>query len=345
MKSEISIIIPVYNTEKYLSKCLESAINQTYKNIEIIVIDDCSLGNCEEIVKSYQKKDDRIIYLKHDVNKGLFIARETGVNKAISEYVLHVDSDDWIELDLCEKLQEQLTHTPDLIEFGFQIIDDSILEPNMPKADLSQYSQNELFTQFITLQNEPWYVWRFLFKKDIALKVYNELAFCDYLTINEDVLFLIPYIYHTKNSMIVNEIGYHYNWNNMHSAMREKRTVAVLQKELNAASTTLSYLDKFFDSHQLDKNLLFDVKCNLCKSFLGNLQFYERDQEIMNTILKQSIDLFGSNIFGLFIVAKPELLPNWIRTLLKMQDKFFPKDKKLFKVLKKMYYKIKRFKK
>ena len=349
MKPIISVIIPVYNAEKYLPKCLDSVVNQTYKNIEIIVINDCSSGNCEEIVKSYQKKDDRIIYLKHDVNKGLFIARETGVNKAISEYVLHVDSDDWIELDLCEKLQEQLTHTPDLIEFGFQIIDDSILEPNMPKADLSQYSQNELFTQFITLQNEPWYVWRFLFKKDIALKVYDELAFCDYLTINEDGLFLIPYIYYTKTSMIMNEIGYYYNWNNMNSAMREKRTIAVLQKELDAAATTLSYLDVFFDNHQLDRKLLFHIKYNFCKMLLDaincHLYFYEEDKISLNEVLKKSIDLFGGDIFGLFISVRSEVLPNWIQTLLKAQDKFFPKDGIIFKVLKKMYYKIKRLKK
>ena len=345
MKSEISIIIPVYNTEKYLSKCLDSVVNQTYKNIEIIVIDDCSLGNCEEIVKSYQKNYPSIIYLRHDINKGLFVARETGINKATSEYVLHVDSDDWIELDLCEKLREQLIQTPDLVEFAYKFIDESVLEPCLPKSDLAQYSKQELFTKFFTLQSEPWFIWRYLLKRDISLKTYQELQVKDHITINEDVLFLVTYSYYINKATSINIVGYNYNWNNMNSAMREKRTTTVLQKELNAASVVMAYLERFFDSHQLDKNLLFDVKCNLCKAFLGNLQFYERDQETMNTILKQSIDIFGSDIFGLFIVAKPELLPNWIRTLLKMQDKFFPKDGMIFKVLKKMYYKIKRLKK
>ena len=345
MNPTISIIIPVYNTEKYLPKCLDSAVNQTYKNIEIIVVDDCSSGNCAEIVASYIQKDDRIVYLKHEINKGLFIARETGINKAVSQYILHVDSDDWIELDLCEKLQEQIQLSPDLIEFGFKFIDDSVLEPCLPKSDLSQYFKQELFTRFLTLQNEPWFMWRYLLRRDISLKVCQELQVQEHLTIHEDLLFLIIYSYYINKAISINTLGYNYNWNNMDSAMREKRTIAVLQKELNAASTVISYLDRFFDNHQLDKNLLFDVKCNLCKSFLGSLQFYERDQEMMNIILKQSIDIFGSDIFGLFIVAKPELLPNWIRTLLKMQDKFFPKDGAIFKVLKKIYYKIKRLKK
>ncbi|MDK2817898.1 MAG: glycosyltransferase family 2 protein [Spirochaetota bacterium] len=346
---QISIIIPVYNTEKYLPKCLESVINQTYKDIEIIVVNDCSSGNCEEIVKSYQEQDDRIIYLKHHVNKGLFGARETGVKKSSYEYILHVDSDDWIELDICEKLQESINYSPDLIEFGFQIIDDSLQEPDMPKIDLLQCSQQELFTRFITLQNEPWFVWRYLLKRDIALKVYEELQIKDHIIIHEDVLFLISYSYYITKAISVAVVGYNYNWNNMNSAMREKRTVEVLQKELNVTSVVISHLEHFFDIHQLDNKLLFHIKYNLCKSFLGNLQFYERDQKTMNSImdsiLKQSIDIFGSDIFTLFIVAKPELLPNWIRTLLKIQDQFFPKDQALFKVLKKIYYKIKRLKK
>ena len=345
MNPIISIIIPVYNTEKYLPKCLESAINQTYKNIEIIVIDDCSLGDCAQIVASYQQKDDRVKYLKNTTNVGTYKTREIAISQAQGMYILCLDSDDWLELNICEKLQEQLIQAPDLVEYAYRFVDESAIEPCLPKSDLTRYSKQELFTRFLTLQSEPWFMWRYLLKRDISLKVCLELKVYEHLTIHEDLLFLVVYSYYIENAISIDVVGYNYNWNNMHSAMREKRTVAVLQKELNAASIVMFYLERFFDSHQLDKNLLFDVKCNLCKSFLGNLQFYERDQEIMNTILKQSIDLFGSNIFGLFIVAKPELLPNWIRTLLKIQDKFFPKDKKLFKVLKKMYYKIKRFKK
>ena len=76
-----------------------------------------------------------------------------------------------------------------------------------------------------------------------------------------------------------------------------------------------------------------------------HLYFYEEDKISLNEVLKKSIDLFGGDIFGLFISVRSEVLPNWIQTLLKAQDKFFPKDGIIFKVLKKMYYKIKRLKK
>ncbi|WP_143277871.1 glycosyltransferase family 2 protein, partial [Brachyspira sp. G79] len=75
-----SIIIPVYNTEKYLKKCLDSVINQTFKDIEIIIVNDHSPKNCDEIVSQY--KDERIVYIKHEVNKGLLLARKTGNIKA-----------------------------------------------------------------------------------------------------------------------------------------------------------------------------------------------------------------------------------------------------------------------
>ena len=84
-------------------------------------------------------------------------------------------------------------------------------------------------------------------------------------------------------------IGYNYNWDNMYSAMRQRRTVQVLQKELNAASVAMAYLYDFFDNHQLENKLLFHIKCKLCKSFLGNLQFHERDQKTMNSIIDSKV--------------------------------------------------------
>lgn len=77
----LSVIVTVYNTEKYLNRCLESILNCTYRNIELIIVDDKSPGNVDEIVNSYQKTDNRIKYVKHDINKGLYHARITGVEK------------------------------------------------------------------------------------------------------------------------------------------------------------------------------------------------------------------------------------------------------------------------
>ena len=92
----ISVIIPVYNTEKYIKRCLESVVNQSFKNIEIVIVDDCSPDNSHSIIESYQKNDSRIKYIKHPHNKGLLWARITGIRNATGKYILHLDADDAI---------------------------------------------------------------------------------------------------------------------------------------------------------------------------------------------------------------------------------------------------------
>lgn len=99
----ISVIVPVYNTGVYLPKCIESIINQTYKNIEIILVDDGSTDESLEICMDYERKDSRIIVLKNN-HQGLVETRKCGVKKAKGEYCIFVDSDDWIENTLLEKI-------------------------------------------------------------------------------------------------------------------------------------------------------------------------------------------------------------------------------------------------
>lgn len=111
MIPKISIIVIVYNTEEYLPACIDSLLNQTLSDIEIIVVNDCSQGNCTEIVEEYQKKDTRIRLISHSANKGIFEARKTGIKAAAGKYIQHLDSDDWLELNACEKIYYALTQT------------------------------------------------------------------------------------------------------------------------------------------------------------------------------------------------------------------------------------------
>lgn len=102
MDSLISIIVPVYNTENYLEKCLYSLVNQTYKNIEIIIIDDGSPDNSMNIIQKFVLADNRVKVISQK-NQGLSGARNTGMNNANGDYIMFIDSDDWIEIDTCEK--------------------------------------------------------------------------------------------------------------------------------------------------------------------------------------------------------------------------------------------------
>lgn len=114
----ISVIITVYNVELYLKQCIESVINQTYKNIEMILVDDGSTDNSSQICDSYAKNDVRI-HVIHKTNGGLVNARKTGVLKAKGTYVTYVDGDDWIDEDTYEKLiLECKGKEPDVIAYG-----------------------------------------------------------------------------------------------------------------------------------------------------------------------------------------------------------------------------------
>lgn len=122
----ISVIIPIYNTEKYLSQCLDSVLNQSYKDIEILCINDCSPGNCLEILKRYQKKDSRVKFINNKKNKGVEVSRYIGLEIATGDYVMFIDSDDWLEgsntIDIMLRKAEETN--ADYVEVSFQRVFD-----------------------------------------------------------------------------------------------------------------------------------------------------------------------------------------------------------------------------
>ena len=102
MEKKLSLVIPVYGTEKYLKRCLDSIIKQSWPEIEIIIVNDCSPGNVTEIVNEYKKKYSNIVYCIHEKNKGLFQARITGAEKATGTYIAFLDSDDYVTRDFID---------------------------------------------------------------------------------------------------------------------------------------------------------------------------------------------------------------------------------------------------
>lgn len=101
---KVSVILPVYNIENYVSKCIDSVINQTMKDIEIICVNDCSTDNSENIIKEYMKKDNRIKLINHKENQGLGFARNTGIMNSSSNYLVFIDPDDFVSFNFVEEL-------------------------------------------------------------------------------------------------------------------------------------------------------------------------------------------------------------------------------------------------
>ena len=125
IKGLVTVVLPIYNVEKYLDRCIESVVNQTYRNIEILMIDDGSTDNCPEICDEWAKKDCRIKVV-HKENQGLGMARNTGIENAQGEYICFFDSDDFIAAETVEKAYNKaIEDEADLCHFGVNFADEN----------------------------------------------------------------------------------------------------------------------------------------------------------------------------------------------------------------------------
>lgn len=216
----ISIIVPVYKVEKYLSRCIESILNQTYKNIEIILVDDGSPDNCPQICDVYSKIDSRIKVI-HKENGGLSKARNTGLDIATGEYIAFVDSDDYIEEDMYEVMLSKLKeNNADICVCQWQYeYSDGKQVVDLNNVDSSIYGKlsSILFAEFLYKgQYENGVVcamWNKLYKKKIFDNIRFEGTYAEddciqnYILSNDYLIYVIKnqfYIYCQNNDSLTN---------------------------------------------------------------------------------------------------------------------------------------------
>lgn len=147
----ISIVVPIYNVEKYLKRCLDSLVNQTYKNIEIILVNDGSTDNSLEICKEYSKNDSRIKIVSKK-NEGLGMARNTGIDNADGEYICFFDSDDFVEIDAIEKMHNVIIkEQPQIVCFGFKKLDKNgdIINTYIQDANKMNFYGDDVINEFL----------------------------------------------------------------------------------------------------------------------------------------------------------------------------------------------------
>ena len=208
---KVSIVIPVYNVDKYIGKCLESIINQTYKDIEIIVVDDGSTDSSLSIIKEYQKKDQRIIVITQK-NAGGVLARKTGILKASGEYILVFDSDDWVELDTVERLVNYAKEYKniDIIKFN------SIEEPKKKIRSVMNIGDKHLFEgdelkeliNILVYSNNWNNIWNAFIKKDLF--DFNSFVYEKIVHKAEDLQLNLQILPKAKKVLVVNDVLYHY---------------------------------------------------------------------------------------------------------------------------------------
>lgn len=205
----VSVIVPVYNVEPYLRRCVDSIINQTYKNLEIILVDDGSPDNCGQICDEYAKQDTRIKVI-HQKNSGLSIARNNGINIANGEYILFIDSDDYVSDRLIEICMKNIDNN-DMIIFDF--IKDYGKNRNEVKVLNEKYHKNyNDLLRGILWDSIPSYVWNKFYKKNI----WDNIRFPE--NTNFEDLVVMPQIFLKTNKIkYINKKLYYYNCYNNNS--------------------------------------------------------------------------------------------------------------------------------
>lgn len=189
-QKRISVIVPVYNVEDYLPKCLDSILAQTYQNLEIILVDDGSPDRSGEICDQYAERDSRVAVI-HKANGGVCAARNVGLDAATGEMIGFVDSDDWIEPDMYEVLLEKMQeHGADIVQSGME-------------SDGSK-SVEECLRRLVCMDNIE--VWRNLYRSEVI----GSVRFSERLRSSEDLLFNYQVFKRARKCFYIGESKYHH---------------------------------------------------------------------------------------------------------------------------------------
>ena len=251
---KVSIIVPVYNVERYLRQCLDSLVNQTYQNIEIICVDDGSTDASSEILTEYALKNSKVRVIRQE-NSGLSVARNVGFSFATGEYVMYVDSDDWIDVCTCEKaVFKAEEHAADLVmwpyirEFPNRSAPKVIFseEKTFHAAECRELQRRMvglLGTELAHPENADALctVWGKLYLRELIAQ--NDIHFTDLQRIGtyEDGLFNLHYLAHVKNATYIPDYLSHYRKN---SGMTSKYRNKLALQWKNLFSDMRGYIEK-----------------------------------------------------------------------------------------------------
>lgn len=218
MGLKYSVIVPIYGVEQYIRQCVDSIINQTYSNIEIILVDDGSKDSCPQICDEYAKKDNRIIVI-HKQNGGLVSARKAGAKRATGNYVCCVDGDDYIDINYIEEIDKIIFNKDfDIVCCGYhQTMPEKNIDVKV-NARVGAYDrkniEKEIFPNLIQNDRGRFFlptVWAKAIKRELYLKY--QLLVSDEISMGEDGACTIPCIVNANSIFISGECLYYYRFN------------------------------------------------------------------------------------------------------------------------------------
>lgn len=202
----VSIIVPVYNVAQYLSKCIESILEQSYTDFELILVNDGSSDNSLEICKVYSQRDNRIVLIDKP-NGGVSTARNVGILASKGEYITFVDSDDYLRKDFIEALITGVNDEIDLVVAGVTRVQDEVFsEFKFPDKEFAENDYDLLFSKYqLHKHGSPWGK---LFKSSIINK--DGIEFKSNIHLGEDIIFVFYYITRCRKIRLIDNPGYFY---------------------------------------------------------------------------------------------------------------------------------------
>ena len=288
-KKLVSIIVPVYKVEEYLDKCVQSLINQTYPNLEILLIDDGSPDRCPKLCDEWAKRDSRIEVI-HTANHGVSHARNVGLDKASGEYIGFVDADDWIDPDYYEQMVTELLRTgADVCGVGYTRETTNGPRNILRKGEACVYSREEILCEIFSCV-VPKLLWWELWDKLFCRKLVTTNRLNEHIFIAEDKLFFWQAMKEAKKFAYLPTYGYHYR-------MREG---SAMHEQVTEKSLSYKYASqKIFTDAEKEKEPLQSI---LWERYVAEMIMYVRDclsfsQNAHRTEIKQIQAFLRKNFF------------------------------------------------
>ena len=298
-KNKISIIVPIYNCELYLERCIESIVGQTYDNIEVLLIDDGSTDSSGKICDIFAKKDSRIkVY--HKKNGGVSSARNFGIEKSTGDWISFVDSDDWVEKDFCYKMIDKLLDSEyNLAICAYKRVYDSKVEfQNLNKFN-DCFNSSEFLNNVLNVQTGFGFCHMKIYKRSLI----DKIRFNEKLKVGEDALFNSN-VSKKVNGIFVNECLYNYYFNS--SSLVRKYDINYVNKYNDAVAEMKKYIetikkDDFLVYNYIVYHLML-IAVNYCFHPNCKKKYASLKNVIKIKIFNESI--YKSNYNGLSITRK-----------------------------------------
>lgn len=314
-----SVIVPIYKVEKYLVRCIEGVLSQTFSDFELILVDDGSPDNCPAICDEYAKKDNRITVI-HKENGGLVSARQAGIRIAKGEYVFHLDADDGIENDALESAYEIISKTDaDIVSFSYRNYYENgeVSEPVNDILDEGLYNRKDIeekiFPELLAdknMQHSLYFLWGRAIKRSLATE--NQLKVSADISLGEDLVCIVPCMLQAQKVYVSHKSVYLYTVRN-----------ESMSKKFNSRQITLiSLVVDFLRKLDVPQNIDFDGQIARYSFFMsfailaaaaeGN--HFDAAEELKNLILNSELNsgiqkaefdwLSKKSRIGLFLMKK-----------------------------------------